>query len=296
MTPMERGNLARARTPGPTLYFACCKPDKPVAMVAMVHGYFEHGGRYEHVQRAWADRGLASVIIDFRGHGRSEGARGACKRFSEYHDDTDELFALAEQRADGLPIVLFAHSFGGLVAASYTLESSRKPERTEGSVANEKKPGPHEALVLSDPYFRTQVQVPKAKLVAARITSKLVPFLSIPAHLEGKDLTHDPERIKAHDEDPLVFGNANSRWFMETQHEQERTLASARRFEMPLYMVLGLADPIVAPSGGKEFFEGVSSKDKKLEEHPGLFHEVLNEPEWESIAGAMADWMLAHTK
>ena len=277
MTHMERGSLARARTPGPTLYFSGARPQKPVAMVAIVHGYAEHSGRYEHVQRAWADRGLASVAIDLRGHGRAEGARGACRRFSEYHDDMDELFALATQRAEGLPVFLFGHSFGGLVATSYSLS----------------KPRPHKALLLSDPYFRLQVKVPPAKLVAAKIASAVVPFLSLASGLSGKDVTHDPERAKAYDEDPLVFPTANSRWFMETQGAQAHIFAEARRLEMPLYTVLGLADPIVSPSGGRDFFETASSKDKTLDERPGLFHEVLNEPEWESIAGAMADWMLA---
>jgi len=277
MTHLERGSLARARTPGPTLYFTSARPQKPVAMVAIVHGYAEHSGRYEHVQRAWADRGLASVAIDLRGHGHAEGARGACRRFSEYHDDMDELFALATQRAEGLPIILFGHSFGGLVATSYTLD----------------KRGSHKALLLSDPYFRLQVKVPAAKLVAAKVASAVVPFLSLASGLSGKDVTHDAERAKAYDEDPLVFPTANSRWFMETKGAQARVFTDARKLEMPLYMVLGLADPIVSPTGGRDFFETASSKEKTLDERPGLFHEVLNEPEWESIAAAMADWMLA---
>jgi len=293
MTQTERGSLARTRTPGPTLYFTSARPAQPVAMVAMVHGYADHGGRYEHVQRAWADRGLASVIVDLRGHGRSEGQRGACRQFAEYHDDVHELVELATRRAEGLPLLMFAHSFGGLVATHYALsQSSRTPERSEGSVANENKL-PFKALVLSNPYLRLQVKVPKAKLVAARIASSVVPFLSLASGLAGKDVTRDPERAKAYDEDPLVFPTANSRWFMETQQAQARVLARARELELPLYVALGLGDRIVTPAAGRELFEAAASKDKTLDERPGLFHEVLNEPEWESIAGAMADWMLA---
>jgi alpha-beta hydrolase superfamily lysophospholipase len=268
----DRGTLARARTAGPALYFTRVTGEKTQAVVGILHGYADYGARYEHVQRAWAERGIASVTIDMRGHGHAEGPRGACRKFDEYLDDVQELFALL---GDESPRFLFGHSFGGLVAATRAL---KEPKQQKG-------------LLLSNPYFKLALSPPRAKVIAGRIASAVLPFIGVPSGLRGEDLTHDDAIVKAYNEDPLVFKNANARWFTETEAAQERALAGASALELPLYVVLGTADPMVR--GGREFFDAAPSTDKTLDVRQGLLHEVLNEPEWPAIAGAMADWMLA---
>ena len=61
----------------------------PRAVVAIAHGGLEHGGRYGHVGRRFADAGVATYAIDFRGHGRSAGRRGQVERMSLLVDDLD---------------------------------------------------------------------------------------------------------------------------------------------------------------------------------------------------------------
>jgi lysophospholipase len=272
----ERGALARSRTKGPTLYSSRVEGDKSEAVVGIIPGYADYADRYEHVQRAWAERGVTSIAIDLRGHGRAEGPRGACRRWDEYLDDAEELFVLLERESKNKPLFLFGHSFGGLVAAA---RAEHKPDGQRG-------------LILSNPFIKLALAAPRAKILAGKIASVILPFASVSAGIKGKDLTHDEARAAAYDADPLVFKKANTRWFTETARAQERTLADARTVSLPLYMVIGTADPVV--SGGREFFDAASSKDKTLDVRAGLLHEVLNEPEWPSIAGAMADWILAH--
>jgi alpha-beta hydrolase superfamily lysophospholipase len=132
-----------------------------------------------------------------------------------------------------------------------------------------------------------------AKLMMGKVASAVLPFVGVPSGLQGKDMTHDEERAKAYDADPLVFRNANARWFTETEAAQPRVMEGARSLDLPLYVVISTGDKVVG--GGREFFEASPSKDKKLDVKEGLYHELLNEPEWPSIAGAMADWMLSLT-
>ena len=44
--------------------------------LAVVHGYFEHSGRYRALAEAMAGLGVATYAVDLRGHGLSDGARG----------------------------------------------------------------------------------------------------------------------------------------------------------------------------------------------------------------------------
>lgn len=269
----DRGTLTRARTKGPALYYSDVRGDKVSAVVGIVPGYADYADRYERVQRHWADRGVASVAIDLRGHGRAEGARGACRRFDEYMEDVEELFARLEPI--DAPKFLFGHSFGGLVAAAWTL----------------RKPSAQKALLLSNPYMRVALPVPAIKKKAGRIVSAILPAVGLASGIKGSQLTHDEALARKYDEDPLVFKKANARWFTECEREQENVMARAKEIALPFYLVLGTADPVVA--GGRELFDAAASAEKKLDAREGLLHEVLNEPEWESVAGAMADWILA---
>ena len=243
----------------------------------MVPGYADHGARYAHVMGALAEHGIGSVVIDLRGHGRAEGTRGFCHRFGEFLDDARELKKLAEARAKGAPMFLFGHSFGGLVATSSALED----------------PTPWKGLVLSAPYFGLALQVPKAKILAGKIASRIVPKLGLPSGLTGRDMTHDEAKAKDYDSDPLVFKNATSRWFTETTAAQERALAQASRLTLPLYVVFGTGDKVASMTAAKKVFDAAGSADKTWDPREGLFHEVLNEPSWKDIVEPIARWILA---
>lgn len=279
MTQHQQGVLARA-APGPSLYWYVTSAEQPKAVVGLLHGYAEHGARYAHVADAWAERGITTVAIDLRGHGRAQGRRGHCDRFEEYFDDAAELERLVLEREPGVPAILFGHSFGGLIAASVAI----------------RKPAPWRALLLSGPFFGVATPVPAPKRLAGRIASRIAPSLALPTGLSGKDVTHDVERARAYDTDPLVFKTATARWFTETQAAQDRAIARAPSLALPLLVVVGTADPVVSVPRARAFFDAAGSSDKTWDGREGLFHEVLNEVEWRPIAERMADFILDHAR
>lgn len=278
------------RARGPDLYYASAMPSEDLkAMLGILHGYADHGARYRHVMGALAEHGIGSVAIDLRGHGRALGARGFCTRFDEFLDDARELRRLVEGRAlrspsvrregkAGAPTFLFGHSFGGLVATASVLESA----------------GEYKGLILSAPLFGLALEVPRVKIVAGKLASRIYPRFALPSGLAGKDMTHDAEKARAYDDDPLVFKNATARWFTETSSAQERALEDAPKLAVPLYIAFGTADRIASVSAAKRFFDAAGSADKTWDPREGLFHEVLNEPSWKDLVEAIARWIIAH--
>ncbi len=274
---LDEGPVTRAGS-GPALYYASAMPaGTPKAVLALIHGYADHGARYAHVMGALAEHGIGSIAIDLRGHGRAQGARGFCTRFGEFLDDARELRRLVDARAKGAPTVLFGHSFGGLVASLSALD----------------EPGAWKGLVLSAPFFGLALEVPRIKVLAGRVASRVYPKLGLPSGLEGKDLSHDPAKAKDYDADPLVFKNATARWFTEATKAQERALSSAGRLTMPLYMTFGTADKVASMPVAKRFFDAAGSADKTWDPREGLFHEVLNEPSWKDIVENISRWVLS---
>ena len=278
---LDEGALTQRARSGPSLYYASAMPRSELkAVVGVIHGYADHGARYAHVMGALAEHGIGSVAIDLRGHGRAQGPRGFCVRFEEFLDDARELRQLVDTRAKSAPTFLFGHSFGGLVAALSALD----------------EPKPWKGLVLSAPFFGLGLEVPRIKVMAGKVASRLYPKLGLPSGLEGKDMTHDPAKAKEYDRDPLVFKNATARWFTEATGAQERALTSASRLTMPLYMTFGSADKVASMPTAKRFFDAAGSADKTWDLREGLFHEVLNEPSWKDIVENIAKFILAHAE
>ncbi len=177
-----------------------------------------------------------------------------------------------------IPAFLFGHSFGGLVAATSALDD----------------PSSWRGLVLSGPYFRLALEVPRMKVAVGRLASRFWPTLALPTGLKGVDVTSDAARARAYEEDPLVFDKATARWFTEALAAQQAVLERANALTMPLYVVVGTADRVANGSAARTFFDRVASVDKTWDAREGLFHEVLNEPGWRAIADKIADWILAH--
>src|SRR3954462_4050674 len=49
--------------------------DKPIARLAILHGYGDHPGRFTHFMEWMAAHNIPCHAIDFRGHGQSTGKR-----------------------------------------------------------------------------------------------------------------------------------------------------------------------------------------------------------------------------
>ena len=114
MIEVDEGSVTDRKTKGPSLHYAQAIPKEPKAILAVLHGYADHVGRYMHVFGALSELGIGAIGVDLRGHGKAGGERGYCERFSEFYDDAAELHRLAKDRAKQAgspPLFLLGHSF-----------------------------------------------------------------------------------------------------------------------------------------------------------------------------------------
>ena len=73
-------------------HFPC---EAPHHVVCLIHGIGEHAGRFSRVADYFNHAGIAVVSMDLRGHGRSQGVRGACAPRVEVLKDIDALIEYA---------------------------------------------------------------------------------------------------------------------------------------------------------------------------------------------------------
>ena len=103
-------------------------PDDPVrGVVLIVHGASEHSGRYARFAEVLRDDGSAVYALDLRGHGRTAESTGrgriGARGVEGLLDDVHELANRARADFPSLPVVLFGHSMGSLIAQVYVERS-----------------------------------------------------------------------------------------------------------------------------------------------------------------------------
>jgi alpha-beta hydrolase superfamily lysophospholipase len=245
------------------------------ATAVVLHGYADHAGRYAQVAAHLASAGIGALTFDFRGHGRSEGKRGHIDGFGEYVADLEAALAQARTLGGGAPVVIVAHSHGALIALHAILGGGARDVI---------------ALAMSSPYLGLKMKVSPAKTLAARITSRLIPRLTMANGIRARDLTHDQELVAQHERDGLKHGVATARWYTEATAAQGFVLAHVDRLSIPsLWMIAG-ADPLVDPEVSRLAY-GRAGGPKTLIEYRDHFHENFNEVDRARVLGDLDSWL-----
>jgi len=260
------------------LYYQRWRPDGDArAVVAIVHGFGEHSGRYLNVVNSLTPRGYAICGLDLRGHGRSPGQRGHINEWGEYREDVRAFLQMVGEQEPGRPLFLLGHSLGGLIVLEYAL---RSPDRLQGVIAS----APSLAQVSVSPF----------KILLARLLSCLWSRFTMEVGLEVSALSHDPAVVKGYREDPLVHGKGTARFGAESLRAMAWTNAHAADLHLPLLIVHGAADRVVSPEGSLAFFTHVTFADKKRREYPDAYHEVHNDTSREQMLTDLARWLERH--
>ena len=243
-------------------------PDgQPRAVIVVVHGLGEHGGRYEHVGTRLAESGYLVRCVDLRGFGASDGSRAYVDRFDVYLQDLNSQ--VRDARASGVPVVVLGHSLGGLIAYAFARSGDMSPP---------------DLLVLSSPALGANV--PWAKKLAARVLSRIAPRLSIPNHLKGDQLSRDPEVGVAYFSDPLVYEKTTARLGAEMLGAMGVASAAPGPLKMPTLVMHGSDDTIVPPEMSAPL-AGVAGVKRVVFE--GFRHESFNEEGGEAALSTLID-------
>lgn len=102
-------------------------PDcSPKAVLQVVHGMAEHGGRYEPLAKFLTEKGIAVYANDHRGHGKTAGnpaSLGKLERsdgFARMVEDVKAITDLIREDYPNTPIFLLGHSMGSFIVRHYT--------------------------------------------------------------------------------------------------------------------------------------------------------------------------------
>lgn len=241
--------------------------------LVIVHGASEHGGRYDHVARLFADRGWTVVVGDNRGHGRSGGNPMHVRRFEDYLQDLDAIWDF--HRLDPQRTVLLGHSFGSLISARFAETRSHKMS----------------ALVLLAPLLRLKVRVNPLVIAWGKLVSFLIPTVRFESRVDPRDTTRDEVSLAAREADQMIHRFVTCGWFFEMRAALKAVWKEIGSLRMPVLVAQGGSDRIVDPEVARPWLDLVPSSQKELKWFPDHYHELHNEPDWQDIMTSVAEWL-----
>ncbi|MFO1462197.1 MAG: alpha/beta hydrolase [bacterium] len=260
---------------GLELYFQSWIPEKKKGVLAVIHGLGDHSGRYRFLVDYFTKRGWALYLMDQRGHGKSPGPRLYAKNFQTLVDDLQAFLGEVRRREPHLPLFLVAHSFGAQISVNYLAGHAKDLH----------------GAVLSSANLKLAMPVSGLKKLLGYGAGRLLPTFLIPNDIKPSWISHDPEVVKAYEQDPLVGHKISLRLGVEILNNLDKVMALAPKLKTPLYMLHGEGDQVTSLEGTREFFERLRVTDKTLKTYPGLLHECFNEIGKEKVFQDLEHWL-----
>lgn len=277
----------------------------PRGVVQINHGLAEHAARYARFADFLSANGFHTYAHDHRGHGFTTAPEAPLGSFGKPDGgakviaDVVAVHDLIATEHPGLPVIVFGHSMGGLIALNFVLRHSHRVHAAAIWNANVSAGllGHVARAILAWEKFRLGSDVP----------SRLLPKLTfqdwgskIPNPRTAFDwLSRDPCEVDKYIADPLCgFDVSVSMWqdvFGFVFHGADDRNFSAVRKDLPFNLVGGEKDP--ATDGGKAVAHlagrlrqmGFSNLASRI--YAETRHESLNEVNRNIIMEDFAAWV-----
>jgi len=262
------------------IHYRCWLPHvKTEALLLIVPGLAEHSGRYQKLADHFVPLNYGVFALDHQGHGKSEGLPGYIIRFEDYVLDLNTFSTIIRAEYPNPRIFMVGHSMGGAIAAAYAIR--------------------HQAvltgLVLSAATLKVGRNISNTMTLMARGLSRLLPRLGLES-IDASAISRDPTVVAAYREDPLVYhGKIRARLGGELINAMRKIRKQMPQLKLPVLIMHGSADRLSDPAGSEMLYRGISSSDRTLNQYPGCYHEIFNEPQCQAL-GDLKNWLSAHLK
>ncbi|MDF1570675.1 MAG: lysophospholipase [Bacteroidales bacterium] len=248
------------------------KPAK--AVMLYIHGLGSHGGRLDHWANRFTEKQVAFVAYDQRGHGRTDGKRGAIRHIRRLTGDVATMVEHVRTKFPGIPMILYGHSLGGLIALSHALETNAAVD----------------GLVTTSPWLRLVHPPSKALVSVASQLRKIAPGLTLSNGLDADDISSDKAEADKYRDDPLVHDRISLGLFFSVFEAGNDVMNHAQEIKCPFLIMHGTGDRITSHEASSEFAAN-SGNTTTLKLWEGSRHELHHEPNREEVFDYVVQWM-----
>jgi len=303
---MRSTEFVHAASDGHPVFVRRWSPDgSPRAILLIFHGMAEHSARYERFADVMTQAGWAVYAPDLRGHGKTA-ALGEIGWIAErdglgrIREDLRGIADFAVREQGGVPLFVFGHSMGSLVAETYIASDS---SGLSGCVLSGVIAPPPPALLA----VGRLIAAVGILIKGGRAKSPLLHGMSFsannryfsPVRTPCDWLSRDAAEVDKYVADPLCGFVCSFAFYRDLFAGLSLYLARSPFAgvgkDLPVYVIAGAEDPI---GGAKGFVPllaerlraaGVRSVDTRL--YPGARHETLNEVNRDEVMEDVKEWL-----
>lgn len=239
------------------------------ATIIITHGIAEHSGRYDEITQKLNQEGYNVVRYDLRGHGQSQGKRGALKHYQLMIEDLRML--VLEEKKKEKKIFLIGHSMGGLIVNMYAV----KYHDVDGIISS-----------AAPSYFIKDV------LPFRFIGYRWLGFLTKKTNFADDQLSRIKSVEDAYIEDPLNLKKFHfslaGNMFVGGVRFLNKNIS---QYQTPVLILHGSNDKIVPFTFSERLFNLIPIEDKQIIIYKDNYHEIFNDLEKERVYSDVMTWL-----
>jgi alpha-beta hydrolase superfamily lysophospholipase len=249
----------------------------PPARVIYLHGIQSHGGWYEHSCRHLAAAGLPVYILDRRGSGLNDQARGDTPSFRRLLDDVAEFLRRLHEEKGEAKTLLIGVSWGGKLAVAL----------------QRRHPGLTDAVALLCPGFFPQLRPPFGQRLRILLARLFWPRRLFPIPLNDPELfTATPRWLEFLRKDSLGLHKATARFLVESVRLDGYLRFVPKHVRVPVLLMLAGRDRIIDNSRTANYVKSFATAEKQILEYPEAHHTLEFEPEPARFLDDLTRWLL----
>jgi len=277
----------------------------PRAVVQVIHGMAEHGGRYRRLATALTAAGYAVYAQDLPGHGQNARAADELGHFGD-HDGwrialsaINEVRGLIEQTHRQRPHVMLGHSMGSFLLQDYLVEHGNELSGAAfsapcGDLGALRRIA---LLLLRAEALWAGARHPSA--IAEQLTFKDFNRRFKPTRTDFDWLSRDPAEVDLYIQDSRCGFRCSNQLWIELL-EMGGHLADPERLaripkELPVLLLAGTDDPAARGEKGPRALEshyrqaGLTRVELRL--YPEARHELLNDLCRDTVTADLLAWL-----
>ena len=271
----------------------------PKAVVQIAHGAAEHSLRYERVGKFLNDAGYLVYANDHRGHWKTAGTLdkagiAGIDGWNGIVKDAKQLTDIIKKENPGLPVFLFGHSMGSLLAQHYI---QRWGSGLKGVVLC----GSSGARPDLEKNISSLEKLPREGISKAMFRDVNKRFE--PGRTGFEWLSRDDDEVQKYVDDPwcgfpFTFGFSLDllKGIVEGWKPENEALIPR---DLPVFIISGDDDPAAGEKAANlklliDRYQALGLKDLTAKLYPGARHEILNETNRDEVHRDLLAWFDSH--
>lgn len=274
--------------------------NEPKAVIKFIHGMEEHQGRYEAFASFLQENGYAVITADMRGHGEDAPLLSHIADKDGHKlliEDEQTLIEFAKEKYPNVPLYLFGHSMGTIIARKLLQTNSNDFMK----VALSGYPNP-QGIASVGSALANIIALFKGEKGHSKLVNNMVIGGFAKAVENAKTpidwLSYNEENVQKYADDPLsgvefTLGSYDALFHLVADINSPKQYKDVKA-DLPIYLISGVDDPCTGGEKGRADSldrltkAGFTNIEVKTLDH--MRHEILNETNKEETYQLLLDF------